>query len=114
MTRRSCESCTGSAGGKAFSERGAAVPTPPDSQVEPLSVFVGYPRPGRVGTVDPAVIPLMDLVVVDMFEKRSFDNPPGYPHKPGEVPSFGGVLGRNLSNPIPDYRLVALCLRSSP
>ena len=45
----------------------------------------------------------MDHVVVVMFENRSFDNLLGYLYEPGEVTSFEGVAGRNLSNPIPDY-----------
>ena len=45
----------------------------------------------------------MDHVVVVMFENRSFDNLLGYLYEPGEVASFEGVAGRNLSNPIPDY-----------
>jgi phospholipase C len=44
-----------------------------------------------------------DHVVVAMFENRSFDNLLGYLYAPGEVPSFEGVVGRNLSNPIPPY-----------
>jgi phospholipase C len=42
-----------------------------------------------------------DHLVVLMFENRSFDNLLGYLYRPGEVPAFEGVLGRNLSNPIP-------------
>lgn len=42
-----------------------------------------------------------DHLVVVMFENRSFDNLLGYLYRPGEVPSFEGVLGRTLSNPIP-------------
>jgi phospholipase C len=38
-----------------------------------------------------------------MFENRSFDNLLGYLYEPGEVPSFEGVAGRELSNPIPSY-----------
>src|SRR5262245_13365498 len=45
----------------------------------------------------------MDHIVVVMFENRSFDNVLGYLYEPGEVKSFEGVAGRNLSNPIPDY-----------
>jgi len=45
----------------------------------------------------------MDHVVVVMFENRSFDNLLGYLYRPGEVPSFEGVAGRNLTNPIPEY-----------
>jgi phospholipase C len=40
-------------------------------------------------------------IVVIMFENRSFDNVLGSLYKPGERPSFEGVLGKNLSNPIP-------------
>ncbi len=43
----------------------------------------------------------LDHIVVVMFENRSFDNVLGYLYDPGEVPSFEGVAGRNLSNPIP-------------
>jgi phospholipase C len=38
-----------------------------------------------------------------MFENRSFDNLLGYLYDPGEVASFEGVAGRDLSNPIPSY-----------
>ena len=44
-----------------------------------------------------------DHVVSVMFENRSFDNLLGYLYEPGEVPSFEGVAGRELSNPIPSY-----------
>ena len=45
----------------------------------------------------------LDHLIVLMFENRSFDNLLGYLYEPGEVPSFEGVLGRDLSNPVPDY-----------
>jgi phospholipase C len=45
----------------------------------------------------------LDHVVVVMFENRSFDNLLGWLYQPGEVPSFEGVAGRELSNPIPDW-----------
>jgi phospholipase C len=45
----------------------------------------------------------MDHVVLVLFENRSFDNLLGHLYEPGEVPSFEGVLGKNLSNPIPDW-----------
>src|ERR1700722_12098894 len=45
----------------------------------------------------------LDHVVVIMFENRSFDNLLGRLYEPGEVASFEGVIGRNLSNPIPDW-----------
>ena len=44
-----------------------------------------------------------DHVVSVMFENRSFDNLLGHLYEPGEVPSFEGVIGRDLSNPIPSY-----------
>ena len=43
-----------------------------------------------------------DHLVVIMFENRSFDNLLGYLYAPGEVPTFEGVSGRSLSNPIPN------------
>jgi phospholipase C len=43
----------------------------------------------------------LDHIVVVMFENRSFDNLLGYLYEPGEVPSFEGVAGRDLSNPLP-------------
>ncbi len=45
----------------------------------------------------------LDHVVVVMFENRSFDNLLGHLYEPGEVPSFEGVIGKDLSNPIPDW-----------
>ena len=38
-----------------------------------------------------------------MFENRSFDNLLGRLYQPGEVPSFAGVAGLDLSNPVPDW-----------
>jgi phospholipase C len=43
----------------------------------------------------------IDHVVAVMFENRSFDNLLGRLYEPGEVASFEGVTGKNLSNPIP-------------
>ncbi|MCX4985894.1 alkaline phosphatase family protein [Streptomyces sp. NBC_00572] len=45
----------------------------------------------------------LDHVVVVMFENRSFDNLLGRLYEPGEVAAFEGVLGKELSNPIPDW-----------
>ena len=45
----------------------------------------------------------MDHVVLVLFENRSFDNLLGRLYEPGEVPSFEGVIGKNLSNPIPEW-----------
>ena len=53
------------------------------------------PRPDRSNA--------LDHVVVLMFENRSFDNLLGRLYGPGEVASFEGVAGKDLSNPIPDW-----------
>ena len=45
----------------------------------------------------------LDHVVVVMFENRSFDNLLGRLYQPGEVASFEGVVGKDLSNPIPGW-----------
>src|SRR5262249_45084783 len=45
----------------------------------------------------------LDHVVVLMFENRSFDNLLGRLYQPGEVPAFEGVLGKQLTNPIPEW-----------
>ena len=45
----------------------------------------------------------LDHVVVLMFENRSFDNLLGRLYEPGEVESFEGVLGKELSNLIPAW-----------
>lgn len=45
-----------------------------------------------------------DYVVVLMMENRSFDNLLGYLYDPASLPpgvTFNGVIGKNLSNPIP-------------
>ena len=38
-----------------------------------------------------------------MFENRSFDNLLGRLYEPGEVASFEGVIGKDLSNPVPEW-----------
>src|ERR1700757_278983 len=45
----------------------------------------------------------MDHLVLVLFENRSFDNLLGHLYQPGEVETFEGVLGRDLSNPIPAW-----------
>jgi phospholipase C len=45
----------------------------------------------------------LDHIVVIMFENRSFDNVIGRLYGPGEVESFEGVIGKNLTNPIPEW-----------
>ena len=52
---------------------------------------------------DPNSSNALDHVVVVMFENRSFDNLLGRLYEPGEVASFEGVLGKELSNPIPEW-----------
>ena len=59
---------------------------------------------GRRGSVWlPPKTAAIDHVVVLMFENRSFDNVLGRLYEPGEVASFEGVLGKELSNPIPPW-----------
>jgi phospholipase C len=45
----------------------------------------------------------LDHVVLVLFENRSFDNLLGRLYQPGEVPSFEGVIGKDLSTPIPPW-----------
>ena len=45
----------------------------------------------------------MDHVVLVLFENRSFDNLLGRLYEPGEVDSFEGGIGKDLSNPIPAW-----------
>lgn len=45
----------------------------------------------------------MDHVVLVLFENRSFDNLLGRLYQPEEVPSFEGVVGKDLSNPVPPW-----------
>ncbi|HLM25813.1 MAG TPA: alkaline phosphatase family protein [Thermoleophilaceae bacterium] len=52
---------------------------------------------------DPGPESALDHVVVVMFENRSFDNLLGRLYEPGEVESFEGVSGKELSNPVPDW-----------
>jgi phospholipase C len=45
----------------------------------------------------------LDHIVVVPFENRSFDNVLGHLYGPGDGKTFEGVIGRELSNPIPDW-----------
>ena len=45
----------------------------------------------------------MDHIVLVIFENRSFDNILGHLYAPSEVPHFDGVIGKDLSNPIPSW-----------
>ena len=53
------------------------------------------PRPDRSNA--------LDHVLVIMFENRSFDDLLGHLYEPGEVASFAGVAGLDLSNPVPEW-----------
>jgi phospholipase C len=53
------------------------------------------PDPGRANA--------LDHIVVVLFENRSFDNMLGRLYGPGDGKTFEGVLGKDLSNPIPDW-----------
>ena len=48
-------------------------------------------------------MPALDHVVVVLFENRSLDNVLGHLYGPGDGKTFEGVLGKELSNPIPDW-----------
>jgi phospholipase C len=45
----------------------------------------------------------MDHVVLVLFENRSLDNLLGHLYGPEDGKTFEGVIGRDLSNPIPDW-----------
>lgn len=45
----------------------------------------------------------LDHVVVVLFENRSLDNVLGRLYGPGDGKVFEGVIGKELSNPIPEW-----------
>src|SRR6516225_6029727 len=45
----------------------------------------------------------LDKIVVVLFENRSLDNVLGYLYGPEDGKNFDGVIGKNLSNPIPEW-----------
>ena len=45
----------------------------------------------------------LDHVVVVLFENRSLDNVLGRLYGPGDGKAFEGVIGKELSNPIPGW-----------
>jgi phospholipase C len=45
----------------------------------------------------------MDHVVLVLFENRSLDNMLGQLYGPGDGKTFEGILGKNLSNPVPSW-----------
>ena len=44
----------------------------------------------------------LDHVVLVLFENRSLDNMLGHLYGPEDGKNFDGVIGKNLSNPIPE------------
>lgn len=57
----------------------------------------------REQTLPPSAANAMDHVVLVIFENRSFDNVLGRLYEPGEVPTFEGVAGKTLTNPVPAW-----------
>ncbi len=53
--------------------------------------------------MEPTAAQAMDHVVLVIFENRSFDNLLGQLYSPEEKPGFEGVLGRDLTNPVPSW-----------
>src|SRR5262245_60688327 len=45
----------------------------------------------------------LDHIVVVLFENRSFDNVLGHLYGPDDGKTFEGVIGKELSNPIPEW-----------
>ena len=45
----------------------------------------------------------LDHVVLVLFENRSLDNMLGHLYAPEDGKNFDGVIGKNLSNPIPEW-----------
>ncbi len=52
---------------------------------------------------EPSRVNALDHVVVVLFENRSFDNLLGRLYEPGDSKTFEGVIGKQLSNPIPAW-----------
>jgi len=70
--------------------------------------ITNWPRIGRLGK-EIWLMPVLDgshaldHVVVVLFENRSFDNVLGHLYGPEDGKSFDGVIGKDLSNPIPGW-----------
>ena len=45
----------------------------------------------------------LDHIVVLLFENRSLDNVLGHLYRPEDGKNFDGVIGKDLSNPIPEW-----------
>jgi phospholipase C len=77
------------------SPKGRLPDDPKTAKIKPPSLEVAVTAPDRSKA--------LDHIVVVMFENRSFDNLLGRLYGPAEVESFEGVLGKDLSNPIPEW-----------
>lgn len=53
--------------------------------------------------MEPTAAHAMDHVIVVLFENRSFDDLLGQLYTPEEMVGFAGVLGRDLTNPVPEW-----------
>ena len=51
----------------------------------------------------PTRVNALDHVVLVLFENRSLDNVLGHLYGPGDGKAFEGVIGKDLSNPIPGW-----------
>jgi phospholipase C len=51
----------------------------------------------------PTRVNALDHVVLVLFENRSLDNVLGHLYGPGDGKAFEGVIGKELSNPIPEW-----------
>jgi phospholipase C len=51
----------------------------------------------------PTAAQALDHLVVVLFENRSFDNVLGHLYGPDDKKTFDGVVGKDLSNPIPEW-----------
>lgn len=67
--------------------------------VTPAVVMVGCKEAWQVPVRDRSHA--LDHIVVVLFENRSFDNVLGHLYGPGDGKNFDGVVGKDLSNPIP-------------
>jgi phospholipase C len=64
---------------------------------------MGNSRSGERVVTETANSCALDHIVVVLFENRSFDNVLGHLYGPEDGKNFDGVIGKNLSNPIPAW-----------
>jgi phospholipase C len=74
-----------------------------DPAARPEQPAESPPEPSESAAWVPDRSRALDHMVVIMFGGRSFDNVLGRLYQPGEVRAFEGVLGRDLSNPVPEW-----------